>query len=51
LALMPVYHLHLLIYTHDKGKYDLSKLLDITSAQYKRASMTPPMEVGSLDGF
>jgi hypothetical protein len=32
MALPPVYRLHLLVYTHDKGKYDLSKLLDITSA-------------------
>ena len=51
MALMSVYHLHLLIYTHDKEKNELSKHLDISTAGYKRASMTPSMEVGPLDSF
>jgi hypothetical protein len=51
MAVMPVYRLHLLTYMHDKDKDGLFKQLDITSARYKRASMTPSMEVGSLDGF
>ncbi len=29
MTVMPVYRLHLLIYTHDKGKDELSKQLDI----------------------
>jgi hypothetical protein len=32
-------------------KYARKGQFDITSARYKRASMTPSMEVGPLDGF